>query len=160
MAKLKISDLLDNQISLSEGLTKIILDFNDMSINSVISKEVENGNYRLAYHLLSEVIKRDIKKRQDSEKRKKEIKTIGRVAFLTPMSPSDDLAAIVGTEKQPRTEIVKKVWAYIKKNDLQDKNNRRQVNCDAKLKAVMGGKKTVTMFEMTRLINANLTRGI
>jgi chromatin remodeling complex protein RSC6 len=73
-------------------------------------------------------------------------------AFMKPMQPDDVLAEVVGGKAIPRTEITKKLWAYIKKNGLQDSKNRRNINADDKLKAVFGGKKTVNMFEMTKLV--------
>jgi upstream activation factor subunit UAF30 len=73
-------------------------------------------------------------------------------AFMKPMQPDDALAEIVGSKAIPRTEITKKLWAYIKKNGLQDAKNKRNINADDKLKAVFAGKKTVNMFEMTKLI--------
>ncbi|MGB7568511.1 MAG: SWIB/MDM2 domain-containing protein, partial [Chitinivibrionales bacterium] len=69
-----------------------------------------------------------------------------------PMRPDDVLAEVVGDKPIPRTEITKKLWAYIKKNGLQDTKNKRNINADDKLKAVFGGKKTVNMFEMTKLV--------
>jgi upstream activation factor subunit UAF30 len=77
-------------------------------------------------------------------------------AFMKPLNPSKELAEIVGAAALPRTEVMKKVWAYIKKNDLQDQKNRRAINADEKLKAVFGGKKQVTMFEMTKLVSNHL----
>ena len=77
-------------------------------------------------------------------------------AFMKPLTPSEDLAKVVGSKAIPRTEVVKKLWAYIKKNDLQDKKNRRNINADASLKVVFGGKATVNMFEMTKLVSKHL----
>ena len=77
-------------------------------------------------------------------------------AFMKPLNPSKELAEIVGATALPRTEVMKKVWAYIKKNNLQDAKNRRAINADDKLKAVFGGKKQVTMFEMTKLVSNHL----
>jgi chromatin remodeling complex protein RSC6 len=77
-------------------------------------------------------------------------------AFMKPLNPSTELAMIVGASALPRTEVMKKVWAYIKKNNLQDAKNRRAINADDKLKAVFGGKKQVTMFEMTKLVSNHL----
>jgi upstream activation factor subunit UAF30 len=77
-------------------------------------------------------------------------------AFMKPMQPDDALGAVVGTKALPRTEVTKKIWAYIKKNGLQDKKKRTNINADDKLKAVFGGKKQVTMFEMTKLVNKHL----
>ncbi len=78
-------------------------------------------------------------------------------AFMKPLTPSDKLAEIVGSKPLPRTEVVKKLWAYIKKNNLQDKKNRRNINADAALKAVFAGKATVNMFEMTKLVSKHLS---
>jgi upstream activation factor subunit UAF30 len=78
-------------------------------------------------------------------------------AFMKAMTPSSALAAIVGAKDLPRTEVTKKLWAYIKKNNLQDPKARRNINADDKLKPVFGGKKTVNMFEMTKLVNKHLS---
>lgn len=77
-------------------------------------------------------------------------------AFMKPMTPSAVLAAVVGAAPLPRTEVTKKVWEYIKKHALQDEANKRMINGDEKLKAVFGGKKQVSMFEMTKLISDHL----
>jgi chromatin remodeling complex protein RSC6 len=77
--------------------------------------------------------------------------------FMQPMKPSKELAAVVGEGPMPRTEVTKKLWAYIKKNNLQDAKNRRNINSDAKLLQIFGGKKSVNMFEMTKLVNKHLS---
>ncbi len=77
-------------------------------------------------------------------------------AFMKPMQPSDKLAAVVGNNAMPRSEVTKKVWAYIKRQGLQDSKNRRMINADDKLGPVFGGKKQVSMFEMTKLVNKHL----
>jgi chromatin remodeling complex protein RSC6 len=77
-------------------------------------------------------------------------------AFMKAMTPSAVLAAVIGSAPAPRTEVTKKVWEYIKKNKLQDATNKRNINADDKLKAVFGGKKTVSMFEMTKLVSNHL----
>jgi upstream activation factor subunit UAF30 len=77
-------------------------------------------------------------------------------AFMKEMTPSDTLAAVVGAKPLPRTEVTKKVWDYIKEQNLQDPANRRMINADDKLKAVFGGKAQVSMFEMTKLISDHL----
>jgi upstream activation factor subunit UAF30 len=77
-------------------------------------------------------------------------------AFMKPVQPSEKLALVVGSKPIPRTEVTKKLWAYIKKHDLQDAKNRRNINADAALKAVFGGKATVNMFEMTKLVGKHL----
>jgi upstream activation factor subunit UAF30 len=78
-------------------------------------------------------------------------------AFMKPLKVSAALAAVVGDKPLPRTEVTSKIWAYIKKNGLQDAKNRRQINADEKLKAVFGGKKSVSMFEMTKLVSKHLS---
>ncbi|HEY5550388.1 MAG TPA: SWIB/MDM2 domain-containing protein [Opitutaceae bacterium] len=75
---------------------------------------------------------------------------------MKPVTPDDALAAVVGAKPLPRTELTKKLWAYIKKNSLQDQKNRRQINADDKLKAVFNGKKSVSMFEMTKLVSGHV----
>ncbi len=77
-------------------------------------------------------------------------------AFMKPMTPSPALSEVVGTKPIPRTEVTKKLWAYIKKNKLQDAKNRRNIKADDNLKAVFGGKPMVNMFEMTKLVNKHL----
>lgn len=78
-------------------------------------------------------------------------------AFMKAMNISPALAKVVGSKPLPRTEVVKKLWEYIKKNKLQDSVNKRNINADANLKDVFGGKGTVTMFEMTKLVNKHLS---
>jgi chromatin remodeling complex protein RSC6 len=77
-------------------------------------------------------------------------------AFMRPVSPSPALAAVIGSKAVPRTEVTKRLWAYIKKNKLQDTKNKRMINADATLTAVFGGKSSVNMFEMTRLVGKHL----
>jgi upstream activation factor subunit UAF30 len=77
-------------------------------------------------------------------------------AFMKPVTPSATLAEVVGSKPIPRTEVTKKLWAYIKKNGLQDKTNKRMIKADAALKPVFGGKATVNMFEMTKLVSKHL----
>ncbi len=76
-------------------------------------------------------------------------------AFMKPLTPSAALAAVIGGSPMPRTEVVKKLWAYIKKNNLQDAKNKRNINADDKLKTVFG-KGTVSMFEMTKIVSKHL----
>ena len=78
-------------------------------------------------------------------------------AFMKPMTISDDLAAVIGKGPMPRSEVVKKLWVYIKKEDLQDPKNKRNIVADEKLNKVFGGKGTVSMFEMTKLVSKHLT---
>jgi chromatin remodeling complex protein RSC6 len=77
-------------------------------------------------------------------------------AFMKPLTPSTDLAAVIGSKGLPRTEAVKKIWVYIKANKLQDSKNRRMINADAKLKTVFGGKSQVSMFDMAKYLSKHL----
>lgn len=78
-------------------------------------------------------------------------------AFMKPLAVSPELAAVVGQGPMPRSEVVKKLWAYIKKNGLQDEKNKRNINADEALKKVFGGKAVVNMFEMTKLVSKHLS---
>jgi len=88
---------------------------------------------------------------------KKKVKRTPNAAFMRPVTPSATLAEVVGAKPIPRTEVTKKLWQYIKKNGLQDQANKRQINADAKLKAVFGGKSSVNMFAMTKLVSNHLS---
>jgi len=89
-------------------------------------------------------------------KKKSAAKRKPNAAFMKPMTPSATLSAVIGSNGMPRTEVTKKIWAYIKRNGLQDKKNRRMINADDKLKPVFGGKSQVSMFEMTKLVSKHL----
>jgi upstream activation factor subunit UAF30 len=89
-------------------------------------------------------------------KKKTAAKRKPNAAFMKAMMPSAELAAVVGEKAMPRTEITKKVWDYIKKNKLQDSVNKRMINADDKLKPIFGGKKQVSMFEMTAMVSKHL----
>jgi chromatin remodeling complex protein RSC6 len=80
----------------------------------------------------------------------------GNTGFNKALTPSSELAAVIGSEAVPRTEVTKKVWEYIKQHNLQDPTNKRNINADDKLRAVFGGKDQVSMFEMTKLLSAHL----
>lgn len=100
-------------------------------------------------------------KRAAPKKAKKAAKKSGakrkpNAAFMKPMTPTAALAAVIGSSPMPRTEVTKKLWAYIKRNGLQDSMNRRNINADDKLRDVFGGKKQVSMFEMTKLVSRHL----
>jgi upstream activation factor subunit UAF30 len=101
-----------------------------------------------AKKVAKKVVKKAVKKAKTARK--------PNAAFMKPMTPSAVLAAVIGSNPLPRTDVTKKVWDYIKKHKLQDAVNRRNINADDKLKAVFGGKKTVSMFEMTKLISGHL----
>ena len=94
-----------------------------------------------------------------AKKKKKAAKKSKRkpsAAFMKPVQPDSALSAVVGSKPLPRTELTKKLWVYIKRNGLQDSKNRRNINADDALKPVFGGKKTVSMFEMTKLVSRHV----
>jgi len=100
--------------------------------------------------------KKPAAKKAAPKKKKSGVKRKPNAAFMKPLMPSAALAAVIGPAAQPRTEVTSKLWAYIKKNNLQDKVNRRNINADDKLREVFGGKRTVSMFEMTKLVSKHL----
>ena len=101
--------------------------------------------------------KKTTKKKTAAKKKttKKKTKRKPNAAFMKPLTPSNELAAVIGDKPMPRTQVVKNLWIYIKKHDLQDHKNRRNINADANLKKVFG-KNTVSMFEMTKLVSKHL----
>lgn len=99
--------------------------------------------------------KKATKKAAPKKAAKKATKRKPNPAFMKPLTPSATLAAVIGGGNMPRTQVVKKLWDYIKKNKLQDAKNRRNINADDKLKALFG-KSTVSMFEMTKIVSKHL----
>src|SRR6267154_319038 len=95
-------------------------------------------------------------KKKAPAKKKAAPKKKANAAFMKPLTPSSHLAEVVGAKAIPRTEVVKKLWVYIKKHGLQDAKNRRMVNADENLKPIFGGKKQVSMFEMTKYVSKHL----
>ena len=100
--------------------------------------------------------KKSSAKRAPAKKKSVAKKRTPNAAFMKAMQPSEQLGAVVGNSPMPRTEITKKLWQYIKKNNLQDAKNRRMINADDKLKPIFGGKAQVSMFDMTKLVNKHL----
>ena len=103
--------------------------------------------------------KKKVAKKRVAKKKKKVAKKKKRKpnpAFMRPYDLSPELAAVVGNKPLPRTQVTKKLWAYIKRNGLQDAKNRRMINADEKLRVVFGGKRQVSMFEMTALVSKHL----
>ena len=101
-------------------------------------------------------MKKAATKRPAAKAKKPAAKRKPNAAFMKPMNVSSMLAAVIGSNPMPRTEVTSKLWGYIKKNNLQDKMNRRMINADDKLRDVFGGKKQVSMFEMTKLVSKHL----
>jgi upstream activation factor subunit UAF30 len=106
-------------------------------------------------HMAKKATKKAAAKKPAKKAAKKTART-PNAAFMKPLTPSAALAEVVGSKAMPRTEVVKKIWAYIKKNGLQDKKNKRMINADAKLKPVFAGKGQVSMFDMAKLLSKNL----
>ncbi|HEY2924926.1 MAG TPA: SWIB/MDM2 domain-containing protein [Candidatus Eisenbacteria bacterium] len=96
------------------------------------------------------------KSARSTAKKKTAKKRSPSAAFMKPMQPSATLSEVIGSRAMPRTEVTKKLWAYIKKNKLQDKTKRTMINADEKLRAVFGGRRQVSMFEMTKLVSKHL----
>jgi len=89
---------------------------------------------------------------------KKSSGSSGGGGFAAPLQPDDALAAVIGNEPMPRTEVTKRIWDYIRTNNLQDPNDKRTIRADAKLKPIFDGKDAVSMFEMTKLVNSHLKK--
>ncbi len=103
------------------------------------------------------VAKKKAPVRKKTPAKKKKTKRKPNPAFMKPMQPDEALGGVIGNKAMPRTEVTKKLWKYIKKKDLQDPKNKRMINADEKLKPVFGGKSSVNMFEMTKLVNKHLS---
>jgi len=101
--------------------------------------------------------KKSAKKATKKAAKKSSKKRTPSAAFMRPVTPDNALSAVVGSSPSPRTELTKKLWAYIKRNGLQDAKNRRAINADDKLRPVFGGRSQVTMFDMTKLVNKHVS---
>jgi upstream activation factor subunit UAF30 len=101
--------------------------------------------------------KKAAKKAAPKKAAKKKSARKPNAAFMAPLTPSPALGAVVGTKGLPRTQIIKKIWDYIKKNNLQDKKNRRMINADEKLKLIFGGKTQISMFELAKIVNKHVS---
>jgi upstream activation factor subunit UAF30 len=117
-------------------------------VKKTVKKAVKKSGAKKTTHAKKAAPKKKVAKAKTKRK--------PNAAFMKPMTPSSTLAAVVGTNPQPRTEITKKIWDYIKKHKLQDSENKRNINADEKLKAVFNGKRQVSMFEMTKLVSNHL----
>ena len=115
-------------------------------------KAAKKGAKKTASKAPKKAAKKSVKKAAPKEKAARK----PNAAFMAPLNVSPVMAEVIGNKPLPRTEIVKKMWDYIKKNNLQDKNNRRMINADAKLKEVFGGKGQISMFELAKVINKHV----
>ncbi len=102
--------------------------------------------------------KKVAKKAAPKKAAKKVAKRKPNAAFMVALTPSESLGAVVGSKPMPRTEMIKKIWDYIKKNKLQDNKNRRMINADEKLKVLFGGKKQISMFDLAKIVNDNVSK--
>lgn len=112
---------------------------------------------KVAKKKVAKKVAKKVVKKPAAKKKVAKAKRKPNPQFMKPMKISDALAKVVGSKPIPRTEVTKKLWQYIKKNKLQDSVNRRNINADENLRAVFGGKRTVSMFEMTKLVNKHLS---
>lgn len=115
-------------------------------------KAAKKGAKKTASKAPKKAAKKSVKKAAPKKKSARK----PNAAFMAPLNVSPVMAEVIGNKPLPRTEIVKKMWDYIKKNNLQDKNNRRMINADAKLKEVFGGKGQISMFELAKVINKHV----
>jgi len=120
-------------------------------------KTAKKAAKKAAKKTAKKAAKKATKAKKKPTKKKSGAKRKPNAAFMKAMTPSAALAAVVGSSPMPRTEVTKKIWAYIKRNGLQDSKNRRNINADERLNKVFGGKKQVSMFEMTKLVNKHLS---
>jgi len=121
------------------------------TVKKAAKKTVKKAAKKVTKKAAKKVAKKPAKKAAKKKSTRKP-----NAAFMKPMTPSAALAEVIGAKPMPRTDVTKQVWAYIKKNGLQDKKNKRQINADAKLKAIFK-KDSVNMFEMTKLISKHLS---
>ena len=112
---------------------------------------------KAAKKVVKKVVKKAAKKAAPKKAAKKKSARKPNAAFMAALTPSASLAEVVGSKPLPRTEVIKKIWDYIKKNKLQDAKNRRMINADENLKKVFGGKGQVSMFDMTKLVSKHLS---
>ena len=119
-------------------------------------KAARKGKRKVARKAKKAPRKKATRKKAAKKKTAKRKKRKPNPAFMKALMPSADLAAVVGAKPLPRTQVIKKLWAYIKRNGLQDAKNRRMVNADEKLKPIFGGKSQVSMFQMTALVSKHL----
>jgi len=101
-------------------------------------------------------VKKVAKKAAKKKAAKKKSARKPNAAFMAPLTPSAVLADVIGSKALPRTEIIKKIWDYIKKNGLQDKKNKRMINADVKLKALFGGKNQISMFDLAKILSSHV----
>jgi upstream activation factor subunit UAF30 len=123
-----------------------------------MAKTAKKSAKKAAKKTAKKAVKKTAKKAAKKAAPKKKSARKPNAAFMAPLNVSDSLGAVVGTKPLPRTQIIKKIWDYIKKNGLQDKKNRRMINADDKLKTVFGGKGQISMFELAKIVNKHVKK--
>jgi len=128
-------------------------------VKKAAKKVVKKAAKKVAKKAAKKVAKKAAKKpaKKKVAKKKSATKRKPNPQFMKPMNVSADLGKVVGNKPMPRTEVTKQLWAYIKKNKLQDSANKRMINADDNLRVIFGGKRQVSMFEMTKLVNKHLS---
>jgi upstream activation factor subunit UAF30 len=120
-------------------------------------KSAKKSPKKAAKKSAKKAAKKSAKKAPKKKAAKKKSARKPNAAFMAPLTPSANLADVVGSKPLPRTEIIKKIWAYIKKNGLQDSKNKRMINADGKLKPLFGGKNQISMFDLAKVVTNNVT---
>lgn len=117
-----------------------------------MAKKAKKAAKKVAKKATKKVAKKAAPKKAKKSARKP------NAAFMAPLTPSASLAEVIGSKPVPRTQMIKKIWEYIKKNNLQDKKNRRMINADNKLKALFAGKNQISMFDLAVIVNKNIVK--
>ncbi|HEY0742023.1 MAG TPA: SWIB/MDM2 domain-containing protein [Chryseosolibacter sp.] len=123
-----------------------------------MAKTAKKSAKKAAKKTAKKAAKKTAKKAAKKAAPKKKSARKPNAAFMAPLTVSDNLATVVGNKPLPRTQIIKKIWDYIKKNGLQDKKNKRMINADEKLKVVFGGKGQISMFELAKVVNKHVKK--
>ncbi|HEY0653854.1 MAG TPA: SWIB/MDM2 domain-containing protein [Chryseosolibacter sp.] len=123
-----------------------------------MAKTAKKSAKKAAKKSAKKAVKKSAKKAAKKAAPKKKSARKPNAAFMAPLTVSDNLGAVVGNKPLPRTQIIKKIWDYIKKNGLQDKKNKRMINADEKLKVVFGGKGQISMFELAKVVNKHVKK--
>ena len=123
-----------------------------------MAKTAKKAAKKAAKKTAKKAAKKSAPKKAAKKAPKKKSARKPNAAFMAPLNVSDSLGAVVGNKPLPRTQIIKKIWDYIKKNGLQDKKNKRMINADDKLKTVFGGKGQISMFELAKVVNKHVKK--
>lgn len=125
-------------------------------VKKAAKKAAKKPAKKAAKKVAKKAPKKAAKKAPKKKAAKKKSARKPNAAFMAPLTPSPALADVIGNKGLPRTEIIKKIWDYIKKNKLQDQKNKRMINADAKLKTLFGGKSQVSMFDLAKVVSKNV----